>query len=136
VHPIQLSLSHPQIPLSHPISSFGKKILSKWVTFSLTYDTQKKYNRQRGCHAKQWSRRRCDLVALVLPAGFSAQERISPSEAAKHVGKSATVCGKVASTAYAIQVVGRSTFLNLERPYPDQPFTDLGLGAKQVFPAT
>jgi hypothetical protein len=68
---------------------------------------------------------------LVLPAGFSAQERISPSEAAKHVGKSATVCGKVASTAYAIQVVGRSTFLNLERPYPDQPFTVVIWGSER-----
>jgi hypothetical protein len=63
------------------------------------------------------------LVALVLPAGLPAQERISPSEAAKYAGKSVTVCGKVASTAYAIQVVGRPTFLNLGRPYPNQPFT-------------
>jgi hypothetical protein len=71
------------------------------------------------------------LVALALPAGFSAQERISPSEAAKYVGKSATVCGKVASTAYAIQVVGRPTFLNLERPYPNQPFTVVIWGSER-----
>jgi hypothetical protein len=78
------------------------------------------------------------LVALALPAGFSAQERLSPSEAAKHVGKSATVCGKVASTAYAIQVVG-ATYLFKPRaslPRPAIHGRDLGLGAKQVFPAT
>ena len=69
--------------------------------------------------------------SLALPAGLSAQERISPSEAAKYVGKSATVCGKVASTAYAIQVVGRPTFLNLERPYPNQPFTVVIWGSEQ-----
>jgi hypothetical protein len=63
------------------------------------------------------------FLILALHVDLSAQDRIRPSEAAKYVGKDATVCGKVASAAYAIQVVGRPTFLNLERPYPNQPFT-------------
>jgi micrococcal nuclease len=71
------------------------------------------------------------VFSLALPAGFSAQERISPLEAAKYVGKSATVCGKVASTAYAIQVAGRPTFLNLERPYPNQLFTVVIWGSER-----
>lgn len=63
------------------------------------------------------------LVSLALHTILSAQERISPSEAGKYVGKSATVCGRVASAAYAVQSMGRPTYLNLDRPYPDQPFT-------------
>jgi len=43
--------------------------------------------------------------------------------AAYHVGERAIVCGKVASTAYVSTVRGKPTFLNLEKPYPDQLFT-------------
>ena len=62
------------------------------------------------------------FILLVLQGILLAQERISPSEAKNYVGKSVTVCGKVASTAYATQAAGRPTFINLERPYPNQPF--------------
>jgi hypothetical protein len=63
------------------------------------------------------------FVFLALYVILSAQERIGPADAAKYIGKSATVCGLVASTSYAIQSLGRPTFLNLDRPYPKQPFT-------------
>ena len=63
------------------------------------------------------------FVFLALSVILSAQERIGPAEAAKYIGKSATVCGLVASTSYALQSLGRPTFLNLDRPYPKQPFT-------------
>ena len=63
------------------------------------------------------------LVSLALGVDLSAQQRISPAEAGKYVGKPVTVCGKVASTAYVVQAMGRPTFLNLERPYPNQPFS-------------
>jgi hypothetical protein len=63
------------------------------------------------------------FVFLALSVILSAQERITPAEAAKYVGKSATVCGLVASTSYAVQSLGRPTFLNLDQPYPKQPFT-------------
>jgi hypothetical protein len=37
MYPLNLSLAHPQLPLAHPISSvFGEKILSEWVTESLS----------------------------------------------------------------------------------------------------
>lgn len=47
----------------------------------------------------------------------------TPEQAAAHVGERALVCGRVADAAYPEGVRGRPTFLNFERPYPDQPFT-------------
>lgn len=66
------------------------------------------------------------LAALLLAVTAGADEdviRIEASEAAHHIGEFAEVCGQVASTAYLASVGGRPTFLNLERPYPDQLFT-------------
>jgi hypothetical protein len=57
----------------------------------------------------------------VAPAADIA--RITALEAADHVGETAEVCGRVASAAHIGSVKGEPTFLNLERPYPDQPFT-------------
>lgn len=48
---------------------------------------------------------------------------ISAAEAEGHVGEYATVCGVVKSAAYLSRSKGRPTFLNLGKPYPDQPFT-------------
>jgi hypothetical protein len=64
-------------------------------------------------------------VVLLVGVGFqtAAQQRILTSEAAKYVGKKATVCGQVASTNYAESNKGSPTFLNLDRGYPDQKFT-------------
>ena len=48
-------------------------------------------------------------------------ERITAFEAAAHEGRTVTVCDSVASTRF---LGGKGkTFLNLARPYPDQPFT-------------
>lgn len=52
-----------------------------------------------------------------------ARESISASEAAKHVGETATVCGMVASAKFVTTSKGQPTFLNLDKAYPDQPFT-------------
>ena len=54
------------------------------------------------------------------------------NEAADHVGESAIVCGKVASTAYASRVRGKPTFLNLEKPYPNQLFTVVIWGSNRA----
>jgi hypothetical protein len=48
---------------------------------------------------------------------------IPASEAHGHIGEAAAVCGHVASAAYFASVGGRPTFINLDRPYPDQTFT-------------
>ena len=65
------------------------------------------------------------VIFLLLHVALSAQERISPAEAANYVGKAATVCGQVASATYAARSRGRPTFLNLDRPYPNQVVTAL-----------
>jgi len=48
---------------------------------------------------------------------------ITAEEAAKYFGQSKTVCGKVASTKYAEKSKKQPTFLNLNRPHPNQVFT-------------
>ena len=48
---------------------------------------------------------------------------ISSKNAYKHIGEIQTVCGIVASTYYSYRSRGRPTFLNLDRPYPNQIFT-------------
>ncbi len=48
---------------------------------------------------------------------------LSAAEAKDHVGQTATVCGVVASARYAASSRGEPTFLNLDQPYPSQPFT-------------
>ena len=49
--------------------------------------------------------------------------RLRPNEAAARAGETATVCGRVAGATFARTIPGQPTFLNLDRPYPDQPFT-------------
>ena len=63
------------------------------------------------------------VVIVVCQVALSAQERISPVDAAKYVGKSVTVCGRVALVDYVVNSVGRPTYLNLDRPYPNHIFT-------------
>jgi hypothetical protein len=65
------------------------------------------------------------VLVLIIALQIAAQERISPSEAAKYVGKNATVCGQVASSNYSARSRRRPTFLNLDRPYPNHIFTAL-----------
>ena len=64
------------------------------------------------------------LLAL-LAESVGGQKRLSAAEAKNHLGETATVCGKVASTKYAASTRGQPTFLNLDKPYPDQIFTVL-----------
>lgn len=70
------------------------------------------------------------LVRTLGPGGADAPSAgdpelptYSPREAAAHVGERAVVCGRVVDASYAIGVGGEPTFLNFDRPYPDQPFT-------------
>lgn len=67
------------------------------------------------------------IFAFTVPA--SAQETISPEDAAKFIGQQKTVCGKVASANYATRSKGQPTFLNLDKPYPHQIFTVLIWGS-------
>jgi len=66
------------------------------------------------------------LAAVLVAASCAASstaEKITASEAKNHVGKTATVCGRVASANYAVRSKGQPTFINLDEPYPRQIFT-------------
>ncbi len=69
----------------------------------------------------------CFIVTLVLVSVLVqpslAQKKLSATEAKDHIGETATVCGSVASTRYAASTRGQPTFLNLDKPYPNQIFT-------------
>jgi micrococcal nuclease len=73
------------------------------------------------------------LLVLVLAVGTSvssfAQQRLTAAEAKAHVGEQATVCGSVASVHYATRSKGEPTFINLDKPYPNQIFTILIWGS-------
>ena len=65
------------------------------------------------------------VLAFVLLTATSAlaQKTFTASEAKHHIGEQGTVCGKVVSTAWSESSRGRPTFLNFDKPYPDQIFT-------------
>ena len=65
------------------------------------------------------------ILAFVLLAIASAmgQRTLTATDAKDHIGEQSTVCGKVVSTVYAEKSRGRPTFLNFDKPYPDQIFT-------------
>ncbi len=58
-------------------------------------------------------------VCFVLLAG----EVITTSQAIQYVGTNQTVSGRVVSVRYAAGSKGKPTFLNLDKPYPEQIFT-------------
>jgi DNA/RNA endonuclease YhcR with UshA esterase domain len=68
-------------------------------------------------------------VVTVLTWPFAAAGAcLGPEEANNHVGESACVCGFVASSHYAPNSKSQRTFLNLDKPYPNQRFTAVIFG--------
>jgi hypothetical protein len=63
------------------------------------------------------------LTSLLLAASLMRGQSISGLEARKHIGKEVTVCGLVASTRYDPATQDGPTFLNLDKPFPDQSLT-------------
>lgn len=65
------------------------------------------------------------IVTVFIFCGTTvqAQNSISATEAKNHVGENARVCGEVASTHYSERSRGNPTFINLDKPYPNQVFT-------------
>lgn len=55
---------------------------------------------------------------VAIPAGAVATQF-----ADQYIGQYTTVCGTVATAVYATAEVGTPTFLNFDRPHPDQSFT-------------
>jgi len=69
------------------------------------------------------------ILFLALTVSAFAQETISPEDAANYIGQQKTVCGMVASAHLASRSKGQPTFLNLNKPYPNQIFTVLIWGS-------
>jgi DNA/RNA endonuclease YhcR with UshA esterase domain len=63
------------------------------------------------------------FISIILFTSVQAQKKLSASEAKEHIGETATVCGAVVSTRYAASSKGEPTFLNFDKPYPNQIFT-------------
>lgn len=59
---------------------------------------------------------------LIATAPAEDGNTLTAEQAADHVGETATVCGEVASTAFAATGSGQPTFLHLERTYPGHSF--------------
>ena len=63
------------------------------------------------------------IAAFTSSSANSAGNSISPAEAKNFIGKTATVCGKVASANYATRSRKQPTFLNLDETFPRHVFT-------------
>jgi DNA/RNA endonuclease YhcR with UshA esterase domain len=68
------------------------------------------------------------LIACLCSPTIALAATLAPGDAAQHVGENATVCGVVASAHYASTTRAQPTFLNLERPYPNQTFAAVIFG--------
>jgi hypothetical protein len=71
---------------------------------------------------------------IVITCGFLAgtaaphAASLNPEEAASYVGKNATVCGRIVSGNYAAGSPTQPTFLDFNKPYPNEAFSALILG--------
>jgi hypothetical protein len=72
------------------------------------------------------------LLCLSLIALSTTAQTITATEASKHVGEHATVCGIIASEHTATSSRGTPTFINLDKPYPNQVFTILVWGDERA----
>jgi hypothetical protein len=71
---------------------------------------------------------RCACATVLIRPFAALAACLSPEEANTHVGEDTCVCGVVASTHYAPNSKSQPTFLNLDKPYPNQPFTAVIFG--------
>ena len=69
------------------------------------------------------------------PADYRDVPTVRAQEARALVGERAVVCGRVVNAVFASTTGGQPTFMNLDRPYPDQPFDAVIWGRdRQRFP--
>jgi hypothetical protein len=64
-------------------------------------------------------------VLSMWSMASAAAQSISAADASKHIGEHATVCGQIAGEHTASGSRGTPTFINLDKPYPNQVFTIL-----------
>ena len=64
------------------------------------------------------------FLAIIFPCIAPAEDiQIVATQADKHIGQYAIVCGKVVSTKYVDQEHGQPTYLNFGYAFPDQVFS-------------
>src|SRR3989339_715395 len=64
------------------------------------------------------------LICFLSAGCAQAQNKVTTTgEAINYVGKQMTVCGMVTGTYFAMSSKGAPTFINLDKPYPDNVFT-------------
>jgi len=68
----------------------------------------------------------------TLAAASAGLPRVLSYQAKNHLGENATVCGLVVSTKYLESKRGSPTLLDLDHPYPHQPFTIVIWGADRA----
>jgi hypothetical protein len=72
------------------------------------------------------------FLAIAAISAANQAKTITASEARTHIGSDATVCGKVVSPRYAPTTRGQPTFLNFNKPHPDQESTVVIRGADRA----
>jgi hypothetical protein len=89
----------------------------------------------KGIDMKKISSVICLVIFFLFANIVFAADTISPEDAINHIGQQATVCGNVSSTHFSSRSKGQPTFINLNRPYPNQIFTVLIWGSdRSKFP--
>jgi micrococcal nuclease len=68
-------------------------------------------------------------AALLVRTSSAYAEPVSPEDAVRHVGESATVCGVMASAKFAANSRSQPTSLDLGKPYPNALFTAVIFGS-------
>ncbi len=63
------------------------------------------------------------FLVIASSTSVSAQTKITPDEAAKHIGDSVTVCGKIFGGKYFDRGENKITLLNMGAAYPQSPLT-------------
>jgi DNA/RNA endonuclease YhcR with UshA esterase domain len=63
------------------------------------------------------------FLIIASSISVSAQTKITPDEAAKHIGDSVTVCGKIFGGRYFDRGENKITLLNMGAAYPQSPLT-------------
>lgn len=63
------------------------------------------------------------LFCLFVCSNLSAQKKYTADEAGKHIGDSATVCGKVYGGKFLETSKGTPTLINMGAAFPKSPFT-------------
>ena len=69
------------------------------------------------------------FLVLAWSLALYGQQSVTAADAKSHIGQQTTVCGNVAGVHYASRSRGEPTFINLDKPYPNQVFTILIWGS-------